>query len=156
MKKKLPLIIFIIFCVVLSLSYGIGSYFVNYALAPHITNEEVQEKINESELNQEELMIYKNSLKETQKGLEFQKKTKPMNVSSFDHILLQSQYYQNKDVHNWVIVIHGYQSQNTEMMSYGARYAEAGWNVLLPDNRAHGKSQGDYIGKMCIRDRSRK
>ena len=97
MKKKLPLIIFIIFCVVLSLSYGIGSYFVNYALAPHITNEEVQEKINESELNQEELMIYKNSLKETQKGLEFQKKTKPMNVSSFDHILLQSQYYQNKD-----------------------------------------------------------
>lgn len=146
MKKKLPLIIFIIFCVVLSLSYGIGSYFVNYALAPHITNEEVQEKINESELNQEELMIYKNSLKEKQKGLEFQKKTKPMNVSSFDHILLQSQYYQNKDVHNWVIVIHGYQSQNTEMMSYGARYAEAGWNVLLPDNRAHGKSQGDYIG----------
>ena len=48
MKKKLPLIIFIIFCVVLSLSYGIGSYFVNYALAPHITNEEVQEKIRKN------------------------------------------------------------------------------------------------------------
>lgn len=144
MKKRVSLIIFIVFCFILSLSYGVGSYFVNYALVRPQSSQ--REEIKESELSKEELLIYKNGLVEKEKGLEFQKKTKPMNISSFDHINLESRYYQDKEVHNWAIVIHGYQSNNTEMMSYGARYAEAGWNVLLPDNRAHGKSEGEYIG----------
>ena len=32
------------------------------------------------------------------------------------------------------------------MMSYGEKYYEMGYNVLLPNNRAHGNSEGNYIG----------
>ena len=39
-----------------------------------------------------------------------------------------------------------WKSSNENMMSYGATYYEYGYNVVLPDNRAHGKSDGEYIG----------
>lgn len=45
-----------------------------------------------------------------------------------------------------VIVIHGYSSQGREMGAFAKFYHEMGFNVLMPDNRGHGQSGGDYIG----------
>ncbi len=44
------------------------------------------------------------------------------------------------------ILAHGYASQGTYMGSYAKIYYDLGYNVLLPDDRGHGKSDGDYIG----------
>lgn len=48
--------------------------------------------------------------------------------------------------HNWVICIHGYGNCAEFTGIYARHYAEMGWNVLLPDLRGHGKSEGDYVG----------
>jgi hypothetical protein len=46
-----------------------------------------------------------------------------------------------------VIIAHGYLSDGKEMNDYARLYAEKlGYNVLLPDARGHGASEGDYIG----------
>lgn len=48
--------------------------------------------------------------------------------------------------HRWVIAVHGYTGRRQHMYAYGAYYAEQGYHVLTPDLRAHGESEGRYIG----------
>lgn len=48
--------------------------------------------------------------------------------------------------HKWAILIHGYRADNSMMNVYAEDYMSMGYNILQPDNRAHGKSQGAFIG----------
>ena len=50
------------------------------------------------------------------------------------------------DSHKWVITIHGYRSQARDMSHYAYMFHEEGFNVLMPDLKGHGKSEGKYIG----------
>ncbi|MEG0912393.1 MAG: alpha/beta hydrolase [Oscillospiraceae bacterium] len=43
-------------------------------------------------------------------------------------------------------VIHGHQCVSGEMGFIAKMYYEMGYNVFMPDQRAHGKSEGKYIG----------
>lgn len=44
-----------------------------------------------------------------------------------------------------VIISHGYKGNGETMANYAQLFHELGYNVLLPDDRAHGKSAGRYI-----------
>ena len=44
----------------------------------------------------------------------------------------------------WAIVMHGYRIDAREMSEFIYRFHVAGWNVLAPDQRAHGASDGEY------------
>lgn len=48
--------------------------------------------------------------------------------------------------HKWVIGVHGYTSQKESYHNIASFYAQEGYHVLLPDMRAHGESEGRYIG----------
>lgn len=44
------------------------------------------------------------------------------------------------------VVLHGHRCVSGEMGFIAKIYADRGWNVFMPDQRAHGKSEGRYIG----------
>lgn len=44
------------------------------------------------------------------------------------------------------ILAHGYMSKAESMGKYAKMFHDLGYNVLVPDARGHGKSDGDYIG----------
>lgn len=46
----------------------------------------------------------------------------------------------------WVILLHGYTGSKEMMYGYAYRYVHQGFNVLAPDFRCQGESEGDYIG----------
>lgn len=48
--------------------------------------------------------------------------------------------------HRWVICLHGYKDDHTAMGACARRYHDCGWNVLMPDQRGCGNSQGDFVG----------
>lgn len=48
--------------------------------------------------------------------------------------------------HLWVIAVHGYRSSHSFMAVLAAHYGDRGYNALLPDLRACGESEGEYIG----------
>ncbi len=52
----------------------------------------------------------------------------------------------------YVILLHGYHSSVDAMHKYALHYLGKGYNVLIPHMRAHGKSEGKYIG-MGSKDR---
>ena len=48
--------------------------------------------------------------------------------------------------HKYAILFHGYTGAAWQMAPYGKMFYEMGCSVLIPDARAHGESEGDYIG----------
>ena len=46
----------------------------------------------------------------------------------------------------WAVCVHGYHDTYESMGAIAKHYSELGWNVLLPDQRGHGRSEGDYVG----------
>ena len=51
-----------------------------------------------------------------------------------------------KDSKVWVIAVHGYTDSAYFMVPAAKMFMSYGYNVLMPDLRAHGKSDGKYIG----------
>ena len=47
--------------------------------------------------------------------------------------------------HDYVIIVHGYTSEGKLMHASAKHFYEQGYNLLLPDLRGHGQSEGDYI-----------
>jgi fermentation-respiration switch protein FrsA (DUF1100 family) len=61
--------------------------------------------------------------------------------------LQESRFLANKSsTENAVILAHGYRGSNEQMPGITKFYYEQGFNILKPDARGHGESEGDYIG----------
>lgn len=69
-------------------------------------------------------------------------------IVSNDGLKLKAYYVKSKNpTAKTAIIAHGYSSNAKDMSSYGQMFNEnLGYNVLLPDARGHGESEGDYIG----------
>lgn len=67
-------------------------------------------------------------------------------LTSRDGLRLKAGFHPQSS-HDYVILCHGYGNDDLDGMCVYARpYLEAGWNVLTPYARAHGPSEGRYIG----------
>ena len=69
-----------------------------------------------------------------------------VSILSNDDLKLYGELYSNPDSHKYVIIVHGYNCTLEDMYCYEPVFYEKGYNVLFIDMRAHGKSEGDYIG----------
>lgn len=47
---------------------------------------------------------------------------------------------------SWIIEVHGYMGEGKDMARCSKVYYEDGYNLLIPDLRGHGLSEGDYVG----------
>lgn len=52
----------------------------------------------------------------------------------------------SENAHRWALVLHGYTGWKEEMFEFACHYNEEGYNVLVPDLRCQGESEGDFIG----------
>jgi len=67
-------------------------------------------------------------------------------LTSNDGLELKAWYVPaSEKTNDTVILVHGFRSSKETMRQYGQLFHELGYNVLMPDNRAHGDSQGKYI-----------
>lgn len=68
-------------------------------------------------------------------------------LQSNDGLTLKAiQYKSDQESHKWVILVHGYQSSNQEMRTRARHFFQQGYQVLSPNLRSHGDSDGTYIG----------
>lgn len=73
-------------------------------------------------------------------------KKEVMTINTHDNTKLNSiKIFNAFDTDKWVIIVHGYRGSSSQMSNYAKHYYENGYNVLLPDLRAHGLSGGDFI-----------
>lgn len=69
-------------------------------------------------------------------------------MQSYDNLKLKAQFIKNNknSAHKAVILAHGFRNTGEDMGKYAKFYYDQGFDVLLPDARGHGDSEGDYIG----------
>lgn len=86
----------------------------------------------------------------TTEGIAWMKEAdfRTLSLTSFDDLLLQGYYLPaDKPTGNTAIIAHGYASKAKYMAAYAKYYHDTlGYNVLMPDARGHGASEGNYIG----------
>lgn len=72
-------------------------------------------------------------------------------ITSFDGLQLHGTWFPYEESDRTVICFHGYTSEGMNDYSTIAEYyRENRFNLLLVDERAHGKSEGKYIGFGCL------
>ena len=78
----------------------------------------------------------------------FAQNIEEIDIKSFDGLNLKGYLIlADKPSKKTVLAIHGYKNCGlNEYSSYVRMYHEMGFNVLIPDDRSHGKSEGKYIG----------
>ena len=68
-------------------------------------------------------------------------------ITSFDNLKLHSYVVkQPKKTSKWAIVVHGYGEEGKFISRKALHFYEMGYNLLIPDLRGNGQSQGSYIG----------
>ena len=139
--KKLLIATGIVVIISVIATIGIGNYFVNYAILRtgnggdrEVKNKEVVEVASID--NETERVIEENREEEKQFANQWTNtiKNEKVEITANDGITLKgTEYIKDEQINDWVIVLHGYRSEN-------------GYNVLIPYMRATGESEGEYIG----------
>lgn len=138
------------FLLFLIICFGAGNFMVNYAIkrSGDGANRNVALEIDTSALDAVQTTIMENKAIRIAATKEFIERVpeKSTEIKSNDGLTLKGFYHENPASEDWVITIHGYRSKHTSMRSYAQSFYDHGYNVLLPDLRSCGESQGDYLG----------
>ncbi len=77
----------------------------------------------------------------------FKDKSKNVFITSHDGLKLHALILENKQHSDkWVIMCHGYSGNALRIAPLGKIFYDFGFNILAPNARGHGKSEGAYIG----------
>ena len=75
-------------------------------------------------------------------------------LESFDGLKLHAKKFSPaENTNRWAILIHGYGRDGTFAYDYADEYLKRGWNVLVPDLRAAGQSEGEFITMGALESR---
>jgi Putative lysophospholipase. len=135
MNKLTKIILGIVLILVIVL-IAAGNYFYSYAVVPAKKDflAEGSDKKSAELIAAEDWFNNKNNRTDWQ-------------LTSTDGLKLSAYYLPaEKEQHKTVIIAHGYMGQASDMPQYAKIYHDLGYNVLMPDARGHGRSEGDYIG----------
>ena len=68
-------------------------------------------------------------------------------MKSYDGLTLKGRFLKNPNSNGKVVILaHGYKGSSEQMPGITKDYYDMGYDVLKPDARGHGMSEGDYIG----------
>ena len=147
MKKRL-IVSFSIIVVIIALYFAVGNYFYNFALNANAEKDFLEDNphlqaspfINKSREKEEKALDNKFKEIHTSQSLK---------ITSRDELKLQlraNYFEQTAPTHKWAFVVHGYTSKANDMTRWVRNFYEQGFNVVAPDLRGHGASEGNYIG----------
>ena len=154
-KEKILKIIIAILLILILLGVGltevIGNYFVNYAIARSGAggDRKISQESTIEVLGEDEKIIENNKkiAKENSEKWSEEIRQKQVEVKANDNITLRgTEYLKQEETNKWAIILHGYRSNPSSVLTIGEHFSEKGYNVLIPSMRACADSEGEYVG----------
>lgn len=131
--------------VTVAAEYGIASYFFKRTMLRQ--NAATERTIDMSGTN---WSTYMPMIKQMKKWM-MEQKREDVYIQSSDHLKLHGTYFPGNGGKNIVICFHGYTSKGmSDYIGLSNYYLQRGYQMLLVDQRAHGDSEGTYIGFGCL------
>lgn len=140
---KIVLILLIAATLVAAISYGVAKYLVYVILDRNGKHKESTDVLSK---DPEEVKLGIKLLcgsEEWQK--EFSEKSDLWSLESKDGLKLKGRFIE-AGTDKYAIVCHGFTGKYTEVLGRTEHFYRQGFNVLTPDARAHGDSEGKYRG----------
>lgn len=137
MKKILIAVIILLTCA----GYFVGNYFVDFALkrGEDLSPPAATKNIADPNLKAPPAPNFS---------------SEDWTLESFDGLKLHAKRFFPAEKNNrWAILIHGYGRDGTFAYDYAEEYLKRGWNVLVPDLRAAGLSEGEFITMGALESR---
>jgi len=127
-----------IFVVVICIGIGAaGCYFYNMAVA----------RGRKAFINNSTVIKKSDPLYHQKKWYQAAKKYTWRETSATKNLKLVASYVPaSKQTNKTIVIAHGFGGSSSKMGEYAGLFHELGYNVLLPDDRGAGRSQGTYIG----------
>lgn len=151
-QKKIRIIIFIlstgVIILLLSGMFFAGNYLVDFAIVrkDHSGQQIAPDSIVSDE-NQQIITANRKWITTQKEQWLAEAVMQSEKIVSEDGLILNADTIKSKHAgHKWVIAIHGYTGKRTDMQNIASFYGIQGYNVLTPDMRSHGESEGKYIG----------
>lgn len=147
--KVILIIAIVLFVIIMVGGFIAGNFFYNIALSPEADRTAVFEADHNSMDFDYDDEVMEQWLKERE-ALDAWLETTDYNdeyITSEDGLKLHSTSILNeKESDLWMVSCHGYASNGLQMKAPAKWFYEKGYNILMPDARGHGDSEGDYIG----------
>ena len=123
----------------ISLGSYVGNYFYDLAINPNSSKDAI---FGDGDDEMEKLKV-----KEDEDWLIKSSNYTDKYITSYDDLKLHAYEIINENpTDKWAIVVHGYTSEGKLVSAKAKHLYDMGYNVLVPDLRGHGTSEGDYIG----------
>ncbi|MBQ4519840.1 MAG: alpha/beta hydrolase [Bacteroidaceae bacterium] len=139
MKKSLKTFLFAFLVLLILLSVG-GYYMVDYALTPPNRGKDIEGSYEYMYKEYPHLRPYMDSLQQT-------KALRDTFITTIDGIRLHGFYVKaSVPTQQTAVIVHGYTDNAIRMMMIGYMYnQDLGFNILLPDLRYSGLSEGNHL-----------
>ena len=126
--------LFTVFLIVILILFYISFRLYNFALNPKSSKEGIFNSKDNNEPRFQDTWIYDYKDKED------------VFINSFDNLKLHGYILKTENSDKWAITVHGYTNKAESMSAMAYKYHSLGYNILMPDLRGHGKSEGSYVG----------
>ena len=130
------IVLVILICIVLITGYIAGNFLFKLALDPKSSKSAI---FSNDDFEAKEQMKLENNKWLEENASDVYIESKKLRLHSYE-------VKAKKESKVWVIAVHGYTDSAYFMVEAAKQFLNYGYNVLMPDLRAHGKSEGRYIG----------
>ena len=137
----LLLIAYIVLVNVLVSAALVPSFMEKLDAFQEVTEQSYSQQVHTSDISENR----KAALAETRAWLETAEMEK-LTWTTADGYRLVAAEFPAAQSHKWAVLLHGYTGWKEEMYPFACWYAGQGFNVLVPDLRCQGESEGDFIG----------
>ena len=137
MRKLFLPILLVISLIMAGAAYFIGDYFIKYALLRNDTDNSTNEAPAAGANIQDPTRLLPDMPKS---------QNETWTIESKDGLKLYATYFKSDNSsHQWALLVHGYGRDQRYTWDYAEEYIENNYNVVTPDLRASGLSEGTYI-----------
>lgn len=141
-------VILVIIIIALLLILAIGHFAVNYALVPGQGAEkrEIDTADEGPHIHQDHYAAERELSRHLTEEWLTTVESDAVSIKTEDGLTLNGHVFRQEGSDKWVIVVHGYQAYEELTFAHARVFHAAGYNVLTYNLRAHGNSEGKYIG----------